>query len=741
MLDVDNDHSDDPKDWTEPLDVALAFPDVCFAVHYSRNHMKEKNGRAARPKFHVLLPIEPMTNAECYCETKRAACEVFPFFDINALDAGRCFFGTPEAEVEFYNGSKTLAEFLGERNVGEAVDSGTSLCFSVDDYDADDDDADTDIVPQGQRNTHMSQYAARILVRLGDTEEAHRQYLREARKCTPPLSEKELDATWQSARRFYHEKVVNQPGYIPPAQFIQQASAPFPTSSSISNSSSIPPSSMPNGNVTSAPNLALRPKDYSDLGQATVLANVYGSMLRYSPATDYITYNGTVWIESKSQAQGIAHKLTERQLEEAEAEVQRHKLELVKNGAWAILESCDRKKALAVLSPDQRKSFDEYEQANEYKAFVIKRRDTKYISAALKEARPMVEIDPEVLDANGFLLNTPSATFDLRTGVAREHRDSDYITQQTAIDPSDEGSDFWDDALDVFFQGDTALISYVQEVAGLVAIGKVYVEGIIISVGDGCNGKSTYWNTLARVLGSYAGSMSADMLTVGCRRNVKPELAAARGKRLLIAAELEEGMRLNTATVKTLASTDKIQAEPKYRDPFSFTPTHTLVLYTNHLPKVGAIDAGTWRRIIVIPFNARIESNADVKNYSDFLFDAAGGAVLRWIIEGAKRVISNNFKITLPPVVQAAIQQYRDSNDWLAHFLDEMCDVDKAFEEHSGDTYTAYREYCSRYGEYTRNTTDFYSALEAQGFTRYKKKSGRMIKGLRLKSEFSSTEC
>lgn len=29
--------------------------------------------------------------------------------------------------------------------------------------------------------------------------------------------------------------------------------------------------------------------------------------------------------------------------------------------------------------------------------------------------------------------------------------------------------------------------------------------------------------------------------------------------------------------------------------------------------------AGIWRRLIVIPFNATIESNADVKNYADHL--------------------------------------------------------------------------------------------------------------------------
>ena len=36
--------------------------------------------------------------------------------------------------------------------------------------------------------------------------------------------------------------------------------------------------------------------------------------------------------------------------------------------------------------------------------------------------------------------------------------------------------------------------------------------------------------------------MSADALTVGCKRNVKPEMAELKGKRLIIAAELEEGM-------------------------------------------------------------------------------------------------------------------------------------------------------------------------------------------------------
>ena len=103
--------------------------------------------------------------------------------------------------------------------------------------------------------------------------------------------------------------------------------------------------------------------------------------------------------------------------------------------------------------------------------------------------------------------------------------------------------------LDTFFLKDADLIDYVQRMVGLSAIGKVYVEALIIAYGEGRNGKSTFWNVIARVLGTYSGNISADMLTVGCRRNVKSELAEAKGKRMLIAAELEEGMRLNTANV------------------------------------------------------------------------------------------------------------------------------------------------------------------------------------------------
>ena len=682
-MDCDNDHSDDPDDWLTPFDVAMDFPGVGMIFVYSKSHMKQKGKRGPRPRFHVYFICTETTNSAIYSSWKDRLIADYPYFDDGAKDSARFLFGVKNAQVEVYDGEITIDEFLAD---------------SFAEW-----DAAQGQIPEGSRNKTMSHYAGRVIKRLGNTEEAHKQFLKEAEKCSPPLDDAELAGIWGSAVKF-GAKVAAQEGYIPPEQYNQD--------------------------------FLLMPEDFSDVGQAIVLSREYMDRLRFSPATDYIVFNGSFWEESQPNAQGIAQELTARQLEEAETEIQRCMKEMSDNGAWAMLAAMGAKKAMAAFNEAQRRSFEKYERAEAYRKYAIKRRDTKYISAALKEARPMIQIEQRVLDADEFLLNLPSGTCDLRTGAVREHNAQDYITKQTAVDPSGDGMDVWEDTLQTFFQGDVDLIRYVQEIVGLAAIGKVYIEALVIAYGEGRNGKSTFWNTIARVLGTYSGNMSADTLTVGCKRNVKPELAEAKGKRMIIAAELEEGMRLNTSNVKQLCSTDEIYAEKKYKAPFSYVPTHTLVLYTNHLPRVGAIDQGTWRRLIVIPFNAKIEGKADIKNYSDFLFKMAGGAVLQWIIEGAKRVIAGDYKIVQPKVVQDAIQKYKENNDWLSHFLEDCCEIDPSYEAKSGEVYNTYRSYCNQMGEYARSTTDFYTVIEAADFTRHKTKKGMLIRGFRLKSEF-----
>lgn len=694
-MDCDNDHSDNPEDWITPEHVRSAFPDTTFAVHFSRNNMKEKRGKAPRPKFHVLFLIDEITDPDEYSDLKKRVSAVFPYFDTRALDAARFFYGTETPQAEFCAGSITLNECLELYYPEAAEDAFWDL-----------NSARATTIPEGRRNSTLSHFAGRVLKRYGDTEEAYAAFMERAAKCAPPLEDAELKTIWRSAQGFY-QRISQEDDYVPPEEWNPEKSG-----------------------------FRYAPDDRTDVGQARLLGRYFSHELRYSPATDFIRYDGACWQETKPGARAVAHALTDLQLEEAESAVADAMKRMAENGAQHLLIGSSRKKAESMMNEGQAEAFHAFLEAEAYRAYALKRRESKNITAALKEAQPVLEIEPGVLDRDWYLLCTPDATYDLRKGLdgAREHRAEDFITRMTACAPGDRGEDIWRDALNTFFCGDQALIEYVQRVAGIVCVGQVFLEAMIIAYGDGRNGKSTFWNTLSRVMGSYSGNISADSLTMNCKRNVKPEMAETKGKRLLIAAELEEGTRLNTSIVKQLCSTDSIFAEKKYKDPFSFTPSHTLVLYTNHLPRVGAKDTGIWRRLIVIPFKAKIEGKSDIKNYTEYLWENAGEAVMKWMIEGARQAIELGFKLPFPRCVSDAIEAYKAENDWLGHFLCECCDVADGGTARSGELYSTYRAFSSASGEYVRSTTDFYAALEAEGFTRQRTRTGNIINGLQLKT-------
>ena len=692
--DCDNDHSDNPDEWVTPEDVRRAFPDVPLGIHYSRNHMKSKRGKAPRPKFHCILLTDEITDHEEYKRLAKLAHQVFPYFDTRAEDAAHFFFGTHQAQVELYPGTITLNECMDMYY----PDAGSEDFWNIE-------NPYTQSIPEGSRNSTMSRFAGRVLKRFGDTEEAYQAFMDRAAKCDPPLDEGELKTIWRSAQGFY-QRISKESNYVPPEQWNSERASSF----------------------------TYDPDDRTDVGQARLLGKFFGQELRYSPATDYIRYDGSCWQETKPGAQAVAHALTDLQLEEAENAMSEATKRLSDTGAQALLDMNSRKKAEAMMSDAQRDAFAEFLQAESYRSFVLKRRESKNVTATLKEAHPVLEIEPGMLDKDWFLLCTPNGTYDLRKGLdgLREHRSDDFITKMTAYSPSDKGAEIWEDALNTFFCGNKALIEYVQRVAGIVCVGQVFLEAMIIAYGDGRNGKSTFWNTIARVMGSYSGNISADTLTMNCKRNVKPEMAETKGKRIMIAAELEEGTRLNTSMVKQLTSTDPVFAEKKYKDPFSFVPSHTLVLYTNHLPKVGAKDTGIWRRLIVIPFKAKIEGNSDIKNYTEYLCDNAGEAIMKWMIEGAYQAIEMGFKFPFPKCVSDAIAAYKAENDWLGHFMDECCELGDSLSEKSGELYAAYRAFSASCGEYVRSTTDFYTALEAEGFVRTRTRTGNIINGLKL---------
>ena len=695
-MDCDNDHSDNPEDWVTPEKIAELFAGKNYALVFSRSNMKEKEGRSPRPRFHVYFEITECRDMLHYAALKRSVQKAYPFFDDNALDASRFLFGVRNPEVIWVTGFEDIDdEVIVEEDEAEAAPSYYE-------------NTSTKVIPKGERNSTLSRFAGRILKRYGNTPRALELFDKKVQQCDPPLPDSEIRTIWASAIGFFEKTISSDPSYIPPEEYNKKKDSKLP----------------------------LNPSDYSDLGQATVFSNEYKDELVYTEGTDYIRYDGSVWREKRQYAVGAIEDFLDMQLEEAQTELN-EAYEAVMDLGHSEKET-KKKDFLSGLSQDEVKLYKRYYDAKEYYDFVMERRNMKYVNATLQLSKPKLEKDISELDRDGFLLNAPDGTYDLNRGLEgkREHRAEDLLTHITSFAPGDEGAEIWQETLEKIFCSDKALIEYVQKIVGFAVIGKVYQEAMIIAFGSGSNGKSTFWNTIAQVLGSYSCTMSADSLTVGCKRNVKPEMAELKGRRLVISSELEEGMRLNTSIIKQLTSTDPIHAEKKYKDPFHFTPSHTLVLYTNYLPRVGANDEGTWRRLIVVPFNAVMKGSGDKKNYTEYLTENAGPAIMKWIIEGAEKVIADNFKPAMPEAVLEATKKYRQDCDWFSAFVNEECETDRSYSQKSGQLYTEYRAWCLRMGEFARSTSEFYQALENAGYSRKRMNSSVVIMGLRLKEEF-----
>ena len=692
MSDIDNDKEALPLETPEHIAEVLAEHGLKSSFMY-----ETFSSTADRIRFRFAVTCsEPITDRGERDRIQAALIALSPQADKSCTNADRIFLGTNKGLIESYSDlnaafskEKLLAladEVLGAQVTLAQAASGQktqSLKEIV-----------GDVIPQGSRNSTLNHAAGVLLKRFGNEDgKAYEMFLECTKKCNPPLGNDELIAIWNSAKGFYVNNVRTSPDYLSPAQYEATKNAD-----------------------------KLEPNDYTDVGEARIFVNQYQEKCRYSSGTSFLVYDGKKWNESDLKAQGLAQELTDRQLAQA-----RKMVRAAQDEINAAEEANDEEKL--TIAHDKEKA------AKSYRGFVLGCRKSGRISAMMTEARPSIEIDTKDLDADPFALNTPRGTVDLRTCTIRKHNPKDFCTKMTAVSPSEEGMDIWKDFLDRITCGDKELQEYHQVCSGMELVGKVFCENLIIAYGSGGNGKSTYYNAKFLCLGDYAGSLSAETLTVNCRKNKSPEYAELRGKRFVIAAELEEGMRLDTAIVKKLCSTDPILAEKKYKAPFTFIPSHTVTLFTNHLPKVGTNDKGTWDRLVVIPFPARLRgAGGEIKNYAEYLYEHCGGAILLWMIQGARKFIESNYFIEKPQIVKDAIEEYRQENDWLNNFVTECCEEVPGEKVKAGDMYEAYKAHCESINEYVRHIGDFKAAMIAAGFNWKKTNKGAFYFGLKLRN-------
>lgn len=467
----------------------------------------------------------------------------------------------------------------------------------------------------------------------------------------------------------------------------------------------------------------VRPPDFSDAGNAEAFTRKYRDTLLFSDALGWMVWSGQRWERSDHQALTLATELSGEMLADAQKEYR---------AALVAMAEAKAAEAEGTGKPeDMERATNRAASAKAYLTHAKQTRSAGRLKGMLELSKPAFVVRANTLDENPADLNTPAGIVDLTTGELRPHDRAARCSQITTASPGERGAQMWTDFLDTITQGDGSLRGFLQLVAGMALHGKVYHEGLILAHGAGRNGKSTFFNALAAVLGDYAGSLDIDVFTTD-KQNRGAALATLRGKRLVIAGELEEGRRLSVATVKKVCSTDRITIEEKYKAPETITPSHTLCLFTNHLPRVGSTDPGTWRRLIVVPFRATIPTQGSRSNYGDILVQEAGPSILAWAIEGAVNFARNSYQLQTPDVVEEVTEAYRGQEDWVGNFLAECCTTAADARTGAAELYQAYRAWAERSGDYVRRMPDFNAAMEAAGFQKVAPKNRKTWVGLSL---------
>lgn len=466
---------------------------------------------------------------------------------------------------------------------------------------------------------------------------------------------------------------------------------------------------------------SIKPADFSDAGNAEIFSREYSPYLTYVDSMGWLYWNGKKWERNEHKAMLMAIEFSARL-----------RLEAMEEYTAALHAEATAKANNPDGGEEVKKAVEATKRAKAFLAHANITRRAARIKAILELSKPNLHVPGGAMDANPVELNTPDGIIDLRTGMTRPHRQSDYCTMITA-ESTDEvaAAEVWQTFLNQITCDNGELKDFLQMIIGMALYGKVYHEGIVFAVGDGRNGKSTFFNAVGAVLGDYTGYINIDVITTR-GSNDKASLATLRGKRMVIAGELEEGRRLSAATVKKLASTDPFQVEEKYKQPEIVKPSHTLFLFTNHLPRVSSTDLGTWRRILNVPFNAVIESRQSIQNFGDILAKSAGRAILAWAIEGARRFAENEFHLDVPKCVTDATEEYRQREHWLNSFIDECCEVGPNFRVQARVLYAEYRTWAGNTGEYIRCEKDFAAEMDRLGYSYVLPKRQKHYVGLKL---------
>jgi putative DNA primase/helicase len=336
-----------------------------------------------------------------------------------------------------------------------------------------------------------------------------------------------------------------------------------------------------------------------------------------------------------------------------------------------------------------------------------------------------IPVLPDKLDCEPWALNCRNGVVDLCTGELRAHARGDLFTKvvPVAYDP-DATCPRWEKFLQEIFKQDQALITFIQRAVGYSLTGDTRERALFICWGTGRNGKSTFLEIVAELLGDYA--MRTPTRTLMEKRNpdqIPNDVAALKGMRFVHASESGEGQRLDEEFIKDVTGRDTLSARFLHGEWFNFKPVGKLWLRTNHKPVIRGTDPAIWDRPRLIPFVERFEGREDKGLPAALRTELPG--ILAWAVQGCLSWQING--LVTPAAVQQATDTYRKDMDVIGDFLADCCTLAPYASVTSKNLTAAYRHWCDQNNEHQINSTAFGRRLLERGC-----QSGQGTHGVRL---------
>jgi P4 family phage/plasmid primase-like protien len=297
-------------------------------------------------------------------------------------------------------------------------------------------------------------------------------------------------------------------------------------------------------------------------------------------------------------------------------------------------------------------------------------------ASMLEVAQSHIDIDimHDRLDAHSNLFTTQNGmTYDSEAMKARPVSRTDLITKLIGTDHLPEARcPTWETFLARALP-DKDVRAFVQRAIGYTLTGSTQEKALFVVFGPPDTGKSKFVETILALMGDYGHTLKDDSITnIDAASGNNDDLANLVGTRFVLLDELPEGAKLNASLVKKLTGSTSYTAQRKYEKTFTYKPEFKIWIDTNFRPHVDADDDAMWTRVKLVPFSVVIPKIEQDPHLSEKLHNELPG-ILNWALNGLKDWRTAGLRE--PQGVRAATQAYRDSEDDLAQFIREMCNI------------------------------------------------------------------